>query len=165
MKAYHLIFIVMISLAGYSCQKKFDIETEKAAIINIVKNDGEAHLDRDFERLAAGWLHSEDAVYLTSGNYYYNYYRGWDQISDYFTNLYENPLPIKGNFVQSDFTFNIHPNIAWVVYEDSLFDNGEFVQKAVISRVLQKIDGEWKIFYTGIVHLTSYDEEEIIEDE
>jgi hypothetical protein len=164
MKAFHLILIVLVSLASFSCQTNFDIEAEKDAIIKIVKNDGEAHLDRDFKRLAEGWLHSEDAAYLTSGNYYYNYYKGWNQISEYFTNLYENPLPIKGNFEQTDFTFKIHSNIAWVMYEDSLYDKGEFVQKTVISRILQKVDGEWKIFFTTIVHLTSY-VEDVIEEE
>lgn len=144
---------------GVSCQKKNDLETEKAKIIRILKNDSEAHLDRDFKRLAEGWLHTEDVVFIASGRYNYIYHKGWNNYSEYLLKLYKNPLPLKGSFVQKNLEFKIHSDFAWVTYEDYLYDNEEFIQKVIANRVLEKINGEWKIVFTSLVHLTSYGEE------
>jgi ketosteroid isomerase-like protein len=157
MKTQISSLITVIILAGTSCEKKIDIEKEKAAIIAVIEEETDAFYDRDFERLAATHVQDETNMRLDAGRYGYTLNTGWDDsfVKEFFI---ENPEPVANYEKKSNFKIKVYNGAAWAVYDNDAYNSdGELQNKSIHVQFLEKVDGQWKIDYMSIVNTTSFD--------
>jgi len=164
MKKYLIPLIVLVFLTGTSCEEKIDIEQEKKAIISVIKEETNAFLSRDFERLAANYVQDETNIRLAASKSGYTYYVGWEDLGAAFKEYFENnPDPSTNKYVKTDYKVKVYKESAWAINNETVYDSeGEISSKMIVVRFLEKVDGEWKIVYLSTVNTTSY--EEIIEE-
>jgi hypothetical protein len=55
----------------------------------------------------------------------------------------------------SDLDIQIRGNVAWVTFKQKTTDQetGEFLGEALETKILEKIDGKWKIAYLNFLYL------------
>ena len=169
MKKYLISLIVLVFLAGTSCQEKIDIEKEKEAIIAVNEEERNAFFDHDITRLEAIWVQEPTSQRVFTSENTLTILNGWTEISTNYResmdadwwNDYED---LMANF--SNYEINVYDNTA-LVYHDIKFtgkylgEETETNQKRVLHFV--KIDGTWKIDFTA--QLTIPIEKEEIEGE
>ena len=157
-KNFNALF-AFILFAGISCQEKIDIEKEKEAIIAAIENETNSHLARDIDQHSKSFLQDESLVMLFAGKESYEYYDGWDNISSVYKEYYEDsPSPITDKYQFTNYKIKVYKESAWAVYDEiSNNSEGEFLGKNTSVRILEKVDGEWKIVYLSFVISTSYD--------
>ena len=154
MKKYQFIFIAMLFLIGYSCQKKVDIEKEKAAVIEALKAEGSTFAANDLAGVFA--LHIQDSTATRLDGY--RIYKGWDEIKSLYASYlagntgdtsWTNPRNIKENII-----CKVTGNSAWLIC-DNIWKY-EYVGKPVEWSNVQiaffeKVDGKWKFSFNAFV--------------
>lgn len=158
MKTKLLALITIILIAGSSCQKKIDVEKEKAAIIAVIEEETNAFYDRDIDGLAATHVQDETNMRLDVGRYGYTLNEGWDNsfIKEYFE---ENPEPVTNYEKKTNYKIKVYDGTAWAEYENDAYNSdGDLQNKSIHVQFLEKADGQWKIDYMSIVNTTSFDQ-------
>ena len=161
MKTQLLTLISLVLLAATACEQKIDVEKEKAAIIAVIEEETNAYVDADFDRLANTYLQDETCTRLSAGENSYNLVEGWETMGSNFKDGFENREPGYENlkFEKKNYKIKIFNNGAWATFdEDVSYDfEGNHVEITMIgTRLLEKIDGQWKIAFVGIVNTSSY---------
>lgn len=160
MKKDVLTLLAIILLAGSSCQKKIDIEKEKAAIIAVINEESNAYFAKDFPRLAATYVQDETNIRLASEKSGYVYGVGWKEIGSVIKELIESQEPIESNEVKSNYKIKVYRESAWAVFENVWYDSeGEFAGKGIHVEFFEKINGEWKIVFLFIVNTSTWEDE------
>ena len=154
MKKTSFIFIAVSLLACYSCQEKIDVEKEKAAIIEVLNDEGSAFAANDLERVFALHVQDELATRLDG----YRIYRGWDEIKSLYESYlagniqdtsWKNPRNIKENVI-----LKITGNTAWLICDNTWkyeFNNKSVEWGNIQIAFLEKMNGEWKISFNAFV--------------
>ena len=173
MKKYCLLFVILMLLAGTACQEKVDIEKEKEAIIAVIEEETDATMNGDYERWANTYVQDETNVRLSANSESYNLIVGWEDLNSYFkeafNNMEEQSTAWKGG--KTNYKIKVYGNAAWVMCDETMV-NAEAEEamewKAIETRILEKIDGEWKIVFLSYVVTSTYDDDdegEEVEDE
>lgn len=151
--------LVLILFAGTSCEEKIDIEKEKEAIIAAIENETNSHLARDIDQHSKSFLQDESLVMQFAGKEDYEAYNGWENISSLYKEYYEDsPSPSTDKYQFTNYNIKVYKESAWAVYDETSHNSeGEFLGKNTSVRILEKVDGEWKIVYLSFVISTSYD--------
>jgi len=155
------IFVLSLITGCISCQKKIDIEKEKEAIIAVIEEETDAYFHRDYERWANTYIQDETNIRLTASSNGYNYIVGWDDLNSYFEENFKEP-ELQLTPVKTDYKIKILGNAAWVVCNEKYINNetGKDVGGNPIEvRILEKVDGEWKIGFLSLVSTKSYEKE------
>ena len=174
MRANNLILIALLCLQ-MACQQKselkqeelIDIEKEEKAIKEVIVAESQAFWAKDYQAWADQWIH-EDYVRILGwwkgGGVYVR--EGWEEISPEIKSLMErNPEPNPQNEINKNYNIRISKNMAWVTFDQYGSDTGELEMdmpgKAPNTRILERVDGEWKIAYVGwLLEGTSEESEE-----
>ena len=152
MKRELLSLLVLILLAGTSCQEKIDIQLEKEAIKAVILEESDAYSDKDLDRMNATWFHDASSRKVDICKYCGTIeYVGWVEISNK-NKTYFTPAKIEATkeliVSYSNFDINVIENTA-LVYHDAKWSGklrGEdfnFEDKRIVH--LRKIENEWKI--------------------
>lgn len=157
MKKYILSICVLLV---FSCQQE-KLETSpdiKETLKEIVEGETNAYMQKDYQKWASYWDHSEEVLRLDVSQGGFSQTRGWDKSGGNLESFFkENPEPITSTFENSNYLIFYDDNLAWVAF-DQTWTNGagdETVAKATITLV--KKGGAWKIIsYTAI----QYEEED-----
>lgn len=149
MKNYALQIAVLIFLAGTSCVEKIDIEKEKEAIKVVIENETNSYIKRDFVQQSKSFKQDEFLTMVGVGEGYFVSVVGWDEISEGYLRDYEsNPDPVPGNYFYKNYRIKVYPKSALAIYDEIVRDDeGQFLREHISTRVLEKVDGEWKIIY------------------
>lgn len=166
MKKYLIPLIILVVLAGISCEETIDIEKEKEAIKAVFEEETNSFYDRDFDRWAANYLQDESGIRVDAGDSTYSYFVGWEEPSLMMKEYFEsNPEPVKNLEVKTNYKIKVYEDCAWAVYDNESFnDEGESTSKSIHVQFLEKIEGEWKIVYFSIITTSSWDEAEEVEE-
>jgi len=163
MKFFLWTLIVLILIAGTSCQEKIDIEKEKAAIIAVIEEETEAFFDNDIDRLSANHVQDETNIRLTATKSGYTYDVGWEKINSFYLDYFENEAE-PGDFyeVKRNYKIKVYGESAWAVFDNDYYNGEDELQSTSIhAEFLEKVNGEWKlVFYTSIYTSTWEDEVE-----
>jgi hypothetical protein len=167
MKTNLLLILVLSILAATACQEQIDIDKEKEAIIAVVNAQSEAYMARDIETMSSYMVQDSLSILLWANKWEYDYTVGWEKLAELtekdFANdeawaKYENL-----RYERKDFNIKVYPKSAWAVFktvymweEDTLTNKW----KAIETRILEKVDGEWKIAYQCNIGKSSYKEKE-----
>lgn len=160
MKNHLFPLLLAVSLTGTSCQKKIDIEKEKAAIIAVIEEETEAFFDWDIERLGATHVQDETNIRLTATKSGYTYHYGWDEVESFFLDYFENEAE-PGNFYEekTNYRIKIYGECAWAVYDNDYFnEEGDFLSRSIHSQILEKVDGEWKLVFYNSIYTSTWDD-------
>ena len=135
-----IIPILALLLIGgsTSCGNKIDTDKEQNAIINMLEQETDAHLKRDFERWSETWVNDETAIFSGAGKENFALYTGWDKIGSVFSGFYENnPEPSTYKYEKSNFKVKFYGDGAWANYDEKITSSeGETIQISVINKVL-----------------------------
>lgn len=152
MKKY-LFFLCVLLL--FSCQeekKEIAPEATMQAIKDVVTGETLAYMEKDFEKWASFWDHSDDVLRLDVSDAGFAQTRGWDKSGGNLESFFkENPEPITSTFENSNYLIFYDANLAWVAFDQTwaTISGEESVAKATITLV--KKEGAWKIIsYTAI---------------
>jgi hypothetical protein len=154
MKKFKFLLIGLIFLSGYSCQKKVDVEKEKAAIIEVLNAEGKLFAANDLEGVFALHVQDELATRLDG----YRIYKGWDEIKSLYESYvagntqdttWRNPRNIKENII-----LKVTGNTAWLICDNIWkyeFNNKPIEWNNVQIAFFEKIDGKWKFSFNAFV--------------
>jgi len=167
MKKIILSFLPLLLLAGTSCQETVDFEKEKEAIKAVIENETKYHFERNWKEQSKSFLQDESLIVLMSGKNYWNFGVGWEDISKVYKEIHErNPDPTNVKFQFSNFKIKVYEGTAWAVSDEVVhYDEDGPPTKYISVGFLEKVDGEWKLAYLSHVNTSSYEEEEVEEEE
>jgi len=150
-----LVFLVLI---GASCNKGVDINAEEQSIKNVIENQTRYYMAKDHEKHSELFVQDESFIVLVAGKDNFGYAEGWELADKYNKiNFKKDPTPSTLKFVNEKYKIKIYKESAWAVYDEMVYDaNGDFVKKVINVRLLEKINGNWRIVFLGDVNTTSY---------
>lgn len=162
MKKYLFPLVILTTLFITSCEEKINIEKEEKAIKAVLEAETDAFLNRDFDRLASYYIQDESNVRLSASKTGYSYYADWEEIGALFKEYFENnPGPSSDKYVKTNYRIKVYKESAWTINDETVYNSeGEISTKMIGVRFLEKVNGEWKIAYLGVVNTTSYEEDD-----
>jgi DNA-binding CsgD family transcriptional regulator len=134
-----------------------DVDRERDAIIAVIEAETVAFFSRDFDLWAHCWLQDEGARrlgMLVGGQI--GYHEGWSASATIVARIMEQfpePNPEAPRLMRRE-NFNLHiaGDMAWASFDQYGPDTGDPFDSRGLShqvRVLQKLDGAWKIAFAG----------------
>ena len=130
-------------------------EDEKAKIMAIIEQESKAFWDKNFEGYANCWAHRD---YVRTMGWWADggvtVVEGWEERGQRTKkHMVANPEPNPQNPVRKNLNIRITEKMAWVTFDqygkdtdDPMFDMPGLSRE---TRILEKIDGNWKIVYVG----------------
>ena len=175
MKKYLFVIIALSLLIGVSCQKKIDIEKEKAAVKTTIEKAFEASNEFDFDRSVDFWVKEDYAFISAASNESHLLVQGWESINEMVEDAkkwgleeakkagdYQTEEPFDFNFIR------INGDVAWVQFKTKWTHYKNNVKtgedESLGLYILEKHDGEWKIACISEVFTSGYEAEAKVED-
>jgi hypothetical protein len=135
------------------------LESEKAALVDVIERQSAAFWAKDFQRWADTWVHAD---YVRRVGWSHpagaSNMEGWEAIGAAMRkNMLDNPKPnlTPAKLLRTHFNFRIYGNVAWVTFQQRGVDTGEprfdMPGLSYETRIFEKHDGQWKIVYLGYV--------------
>jgi hypothetical protein len=159
------VSLAIVILAIAACKPTVDYEKERAAIIEVIQEETDAYLARDYDRLCA--VHVQDSLNmrLTAGADNYIFLQGWDEVGAFMmSDMTEDDLSANHITVEkSNYRMKIYPNSAFVFFDQkwiSRFGEEETELNSIQVRFLEKIEGKWKISCVSWIGTSGYLEQE-----
>jgi hypothetical protein len=165
-----LIFSAFPALLLSGCKPAFDMEKERASIIDVINRETDAYLARDFEAMYATHVHDSLNMRLTAGADSYVFLEGWDAVSRYMSgDETEDDLgpDLHISVEKSNYRMKIYPSSAFVVCDQkwtSTYGDDVTEINSIQVRFLEKIKGEWKISFVSFIGTSGYEELEETEE-
>lgn len=137
-----------------SCQQESSKTSESINedIKAVVTGETFAYIEKDYEKWASYWNHSDDVLRLDVSKAGFAQTRGWEKSGENLESFFnENPEPITSTFLNSNYLIFHDTNLAWVAFDQkwTTKTGDESVAKATITLV--KKENSWKIIsYTAI---------------
>lgn len=149
MRKFVLLFFIWccITLSGWA-------QSEQDAIKKVLLNETEGFFTRDKAKWANAWAHTP-YIYFAANLYGGDFLlvKGWDKLEKQFANQFKSRKVMDKVVIQNaNFVIHQNGNMAFVSYDQTLLDSqGKTTSKE--SRVLEKIDGQWRII--NVIALTN----------
>jgi ketosteroid isomerase-like protein len=163
-------FLMLLFLIFSACQEKLDVNKEKEAIIAALNGESEAYLAMDSTKWMSYWVQDELTLRVDAGEEDYSA-RGWKQLHENMKANMENDSLLVDyknmKFNKSDFNIKVHPDCAWAYFNEKFTATykGEPVETEDMQlRILEKVDGQWKIAFMGAIDVSSYAEDDEEDD-
>ncbi len=165
------VFVLVLLFSA--CQPQVDIEKEKEAIKAVINGETEAYLARDYDLFASYYVQDESNIRLFVSKDTFEITEGWEKLSGNFKESIEDD-ELWGEYAdlkceKSDFKIKVYSDCAWACNEEKItgvYQGEPFESDRFQIRILEKVEGEWKIVNLTFVEKTSYEEaEENIEEE
>lgn len=148
------LMLALCAAMLFSCQPETITPNEavKEALKAVVVGETLAYMEKDYEKWAYYWEHSDDVLRLDVTNAGFSQTRGWDKSGGNLASFFkENPEPITSTFENSNYLIFHDTSLGWVAFDQEwTSETGEkSVAKAAITLV--KTENAWKIIsYTAI---------------
>ncbi len=159
-----IILCVLFGLTLFSCKQKNTISTaaEKEAIKGVITGETEAYMEKNYEKWASFWDHSEDVLRLDVTKNGFKQSRGWANNGENWGDFFEeNPEPITSVFENLNYLILVDASLAWAAFDQIWTTEDGEKTKAKATITLVKKENAWKIIsYTAI----QYESDAAIED-
>ena len=147
------IFLIFVAFL-ISCQPEKAPITEdmKETLKAIVVGETYAYMEKDYQKWASYWDHSNDVLRLDVSKAGFAQTRGWDKNGGHLESFFkEHPEPITSTFVNSNYLIFYDVNLAWVAFDQTWTSQSEEKTVAKATITLVKKANAWKIIsYTAI---------------
>jgi len=165
MKKNLILILVLAVLAATSCQEQIDVDKEKEAIIAVVNAQSEAYMARDLETVSSYMVQDSLNIRLRANKWEYDYTVGWEKLAELMDKDFANDSAWAKyenlRYERKDFNIKVYPKSAWAVFKTVYIWEEDTVTnkwKNIETRILEKVDGEWKIAYQCNIGKSSYKE-------
>jgi hypothetical protein len=160
LKIYALVAVVVIMFFHVACQRPaasdIDFEKEREKIKAVIANETETYYKQDFEGWKANFLN--DPAFRQ-----YSYWEGWPQKIQFHNGFSALEAFKKAQFeedrtlwkgsreTRENENIRIGTDMAWYTFEQNSYekDTDKFLGRSLETRILEKVNGEWKIAYLG----------------
>jgi len=138
----------------FSCQpqKEETLKSEKEEIKTLVTNETLAYMEKNYEKWASFWDHSDAVLRLDIAETGFSQTRGWEKNGAHLETFFnEHPEPITATFQNSNYLIYTDTNLAWAAFDQIWTSEAgeESTAKATVTLVKKK--SAWKITsYTAI---------------
>jgi len=158
------VFTVFMWAACFSSVSLADTEQEKEAIKAIIAQETEAYYQQDFETWKSTYVNE---AWFRSYGYWGGYtekvrcYNGFDTFKNFKKKQFEQnrTLWIGSTEKRTNENIRVHGNMAWYTFDQASYekDTHKLLGKSLETRILEKIDGRWRIAYLGFHYLPLQD--------
>lgn len=148
MKRYLLITTLLLIMVG----QLFAQQDEKDAIMNVISLETSSYIAKDYEQWKDCWHTEGDILFMYVTNQQMYLYDSWKDLE----NAMEASFKGDANHelqeaVRTQVQMTLNEGIAWVRFNQN--DNGRITKE---QRILEKINGNWKICNMTAVNVTSF---------
>ncbi len=157
--------MLLLTLIFSACQVKLDVAKEKEAIIAALNEESEAYLAMDSTKWMSYWVQDDQTLRVIVSEESYEMV-GWKQMHESMKANMQNDTLLADykdmKFTKSDYLIKVHQDCAWAFFTEKFTATykGEPVETEDTQvRILEKVDGQWKIAFMGAIDVTSYKEE------
>lgn len=159
-----LAALLLIYLYGCTASglPESDIEAEKAAILETIATETKAYFQEDFDLWQNQFV---DEPYFMRIGYWegypdnVSYHEGLDTLrTEKKLQFAQGATEWSGSeHVRENLKFRIYNEVAWVTYDQLSLDTetGEHLGTSKEIKILEKIDGQWRLAYIGFYYLPS----------
>ena len=151
-----LIFFLAINI-NYGQAQKNSLSKEEATIKKVIENESKYFWARKLDKWKSTWVQEPYIVWTAATQDGVRQYKGWEawlnQVEDFFKTSPE-PMPYKKAVKKYDYKFRIYGNGAWVSFTQE--NEGT---KTIETRIMEKINGEWKIAMVELIFDANQDED------
>lgn len=154
MKQIVLIVCFLFSASIFFAQNTDDFSKKERAVIKVIEQETEGWWQRDYDKWSNTWARKDYILWSGTTQESHLQYDSWEELSAFVKESFAAyPNPDLGDITRKDWQIRIYKNAAWV----------RFVQDAYSvtteTRMLEKVNGEWKLVYLGWINKSSYEEE------
>ncbi len=151
---FSIAFVVFCVFAASFTEQSLNNSDEKA-IMALIAKESQAFWDKDYNAYADCWAHAE---YVRTMGWWaaggIHVVEGWNERGTRTKkHMEQHPDPNPQNPVRKNINIRVGQDMAWVTFDqygkdtdDPTFDMPGLSRE---TRILEKIDGEWKIVYVG----------------
>lgn len=157
-----VIFVFIIYMLTIKCTEQskakleVDFEKEKAAIQEVIAKETESYYKQDFDAWKSTYLQSPA---FRKFGYWEGYpekvvcYNGFDSLAIEKKKQFESNETLWQGSIEErvNENFRISNEMAWYTFEEYSYekDTRKLLGKALSTRILEKVNGKWKIAYLG----------------
>jgi hypothetical protein len=155
MKIFVGTILTILLFAGTSCQRAVNVEKEKEAILAVLQEEGVAMLAKDKERVFALHVQDDLETRLELGEYGFNTYNGWDEVSGLLGDALSGDGALMGlNAVnrKENMIIKVTGNTAWLTCDNIWEWTNDGIEEGYSNiqvTFLEKIQGKWKISFAA----------------
>lgn len=124
-----------------------EIETDSAAVLDAIRAETQAWLQRDFEAWSSHWVQSPQSRRMESWvSLGVRVDEGWEAISARIKKIvarFPEQSPFEGSVRRENVNIVVDGNVAWATFDQIGSDTGTDRKRQL--RILHRIDGTWKI--------------------
>jgi len=138
-------------------------QEESAKIMDVIKGEYQAYFKKDYEGWSEKFIHED---YLKAWGFWEGYpekirqYNTWEELATDKKKRMVNEIKAywdenKPGMNISEFDIQIRGDVAWITFKQRSTDQetDEFLGKSLETRILEKINGKWKIAYLNFLYL------------
>jgi ketosteroid isomerase-like protein len=148
---------IVLVLVLASCSRTIDTEKEKAAVLAVLQEEGDAFSASDMNRIAATHTANKQDIRLIWDGSGMKRYEGWDQIKGLYEEYMAHPLPSEFKNSKEEAVVRVGNGSAWVVCDNtwkSTQDGKENSFTNVQVAFLEKQQGKWKVAFNAFAPRT-----------
>jgi hypothetical protein len=152
-------FILLRCAQPQKSENTVDFEKEKAAIQAVIAKETESYYAQDFEAWKSSYLQTPE---FRKFGYWDGYPEkvisniGFESLAMEKKKQFDNNETIwqGSKETRTNENFRISENMAWYTFEQNSYekDSNAFLGKSLETRILEKVNGEWKIAYLSFLY-------------
>ncbi len=136
---------------------------ESRKIMDVIKLEHRAYFEKDYNAWQSTYVQAD---YLKYWGFWEGYdekvrqYNSWQEVSADKKNRFDGEITAywdenKVGMDISDLNIQIRGDVAWVTFKQKTKDQvtGESLGEALETKILERIDGQWKIAYLNFLYL------------
>jgi hypothetical protein len=154
MKPYLIILFLSCKFLTALSQSK-----DEGLIKEVIDKESRFYGEGNYEKWASFWVKGPETLFIVSDNEQFIKVKGWENISAAVKpNMDANSRKNNSDTMyleRDDFQFAIDRNLAFVSYRQR--DNFLGRQEKIESRVMKKVNGEWKILCIQLIRTHTYE--------
>lgn len=155
MKHYNIVTIALLTLSLNGCQQTIDVEKEKAAIMALLQEEGEAFVASDLKRIKAVHTGNDQDIRLAVNGNRTDQYKGWEEIKPLYEGYFKSPFPgenVKNS--KDNVIITVLNDAAWLVCDNiwSWQTGGKHADFTNVQvAFFEKQNGNWKTAFNAFL--------------
>jgi len=141
------LLFILVSCIAINCQQP-DLAIEEEKIKEAIVKETDAFISMNFEKWATTWIQEPYSQVLGISKNDFTEYNSWNAIADSMSAFMEGKKPWEANIYRTNFIIRNYGNGAYVTYDQYWNTDPNTNPDAVPTkqtRILEKVDGVWKI--------------------
>jgi hypothetical protein len=123
---------------------------EEELVKAAVDKESKAFFQIDYKTWAECWAHTPYAYWSFADTTDVNFFEGWNAIDQGFADYFKTSKPSTAKMERKWHEVRVYGNAAYARFTQKVQDDVNRDEQAEV-RVLEKINGQWKIVHVGVI--------------